>query len=356
VIITSKYLDGLNLIAKYVTKVFPVVDQELTRWIYFAENIPDPNLRQQALASIQMKKFHAQGGSVYSLYPTVIDQVSILKFIVAFQTISDYLDNLCDRAGVQDEFSFRQLHLAMLDAVDPQGELNDYYCYYPYQNDLGYLDLLVTECRTQLLKLPAYHLIQHSLKKYIQLYTDLQALKHLDPANRESLLFTWAKVHQNLYPEISEWEFAAATGSTLGIFLLVAAASDSSLKLEEVEQIDAAYFPWVSGLHILLDYYIDAGEDLQMGDLNFTHYYNNLLECQERLKFFISQSLKSCTPLRYPKFHQTIIKGLLAMYLSDAKALTTENLRTTKEILRHSGTTAKFYFGCCRLLRSLKKI
>jgi tetraprenyl-beta-curcumene synthase len=355
VIITSKYLYGINLITIYVTKIFPTVDQELTSWSRFAENIPDLNLRQQALASIQAKKFHCQGGSIYTLYPQT-DLNTVVKFIVAFQTISDYLDNLCDRAGIEDETAFRQLHLAMSDAVDLEGELNDYYRSYPYKNDAGYLRLLVTECRTQFLKLPAYHLIQDSLKKYIQLYTDLQALKHLDPANRESLLFTWAKTYQKQYPKISEWEFAAATGSTLGIFLLVAAASDSSLTLEEVAQIDAAYFPWVNGLHILLDYYIDSEEDLQMGDLNFTHYYNNLFECQARLEFFISQSLKSSAALRYPKFHQTIIKGLLAMYLSDAKALSAPNQSTTNKLLKKGGTTAIFYYYCCRWLRFSKKL
>jgi len=68
------------------------VEQELARWTYFAGKIPDPSLRQQALASIQLKSFHAQGGSIYSLYPEVTDQEGILRFIVAFQTISDYLD------------------------------------------------------------------------------------------------------------------------------------------------------------------------------------------------------------------------------------------------------------------------
>jgi tetraprenyl-beta-curcumene synthase len=46
--------------------------------------------------------------------------------VVALQTISDYLDNLCDRRG-SPTGRFRQLHLAMTDALDPAGETHDYY-------------------------------------------------------------------------------------------------------------------------------------------------------------------------------------------------------------------------------------
>lgn len=47
-----------------------------------------------------------------------VDINNFVKFIVAFQTISDYLDNLCDRVEVNDEQAFRQLHLAITDALD----------------------------------------------------------------------------------------------------------------------------------------------------------------------------------------------------------------------------------------------
>jgi tetraprenyl-beta-curcumene synthase len=332
------------------------VEQELARWTYFAGKIPDPSLRQQALASIQLKSFHAQGGSIYSLYPEVTDQEGILRFIVAFQTISDYLDNLCDRAGVKNETAFRQLHLAMLDVANPKEELSDYYRDYPFQNDLGYLGLLVTECRTQLLNLPAYPIILKSLKNQIRLYTDLQALKHLNTDIRESRLIAWAKSYQKLYPQLSWWEFSAATGTTLGVFLLVAAAANPKLTPEEVTQIDTAYFPWIDGLHILLDYYIDAEEDRLMNDLNFTTFYQSQEQCQIRLAVFINQSLKSSAALSYPKFHQTIILGLLSMYLSDVKALSPQNQSTSKALLKEGGFTTQLYYHCCRLLRRLKKL
>ncbi len=352
-LIAAKYPHGTKLVYQFVTKVFHLVDQELAQWADFADHIPDPILRQQALSSIHHKKFHAQGGSVYALYPKA-DIFHTVKFIVAFQTISDYLDNLCDRAGVEDEASFRQLHQAMLDAIDINKGTHEYYSLYPYREDNGYLLKLVQTCQDRLHQLPSYYLIRAYLEKYVRLYTDLQAYKHLQISIRENFLSEWAKKESSSYPGIFWWEFSAATGSTLGIFLLIAAATEPELSPPLVELIDQSYFPWVCGLHILLDYYIDSQEDIQMGDLNFTHYYNHLFQCEERLTFFIRQSLKYSVFLKYRKFHRIIIQGLLAMYLSDKKALTNENLQTTKNLLKKAGLVTGFYYNCCLLLRRYK--
>jgi len=86
------------LITRFVKNIFPQVNQALEHWRKLAAEIPDPVLRKQALSSIRAKRFHCQGGSIYALYPGVNQEVMV-GFIVAFQTISDYLDNLCDRAG-----------------------------------------------------------------------------------------------------------------------------------------------------------------------------------------------------------------------------------------------------------------
>lgn len=345
-----KYDKGIKLVFKYISKVFPEVDKNLEHWSSLSINAGDDMLSTQAAASIRSKKFHCQGGSVYALYPGV-NVCNTIKFIVSLQTISDYLDNLCDRAGVQDEASFRQLHLSMLDAVDPGRTISDYYLYYPYKKDNGYLKQLVDECRGQINTLPSYKLVVSRIKKYIELYSDLQSLKHLPADVRETRLTQWANCYLGQYPEISCWEFSAATGSTLGVFMLFAAAAEPSLTAREVDAIDAVYFPWVCSLHILLDYYIDAQEDMQMGDLNFTYYYKNLKHCEERLSYFIDRSISQCSLLKYPDFHLTVIKGLLATYLSDPKALTGMNRLSSQSLIKKGGIDTAFYHKLCRLLR-----
>lgn len=292
---------------------------------------------------------------MYALYPKA-DFKRTVKFITALQTISDYLDNLCDRAGVFDENSFRQLHVSMSDAIDPNVKKSDYYKFFPNNDDNGYLNNLVDICREQVSQLPAYRLVMSKMKKYVHLYSKMQSHKHVSPDKREQALSKWALKNVHNCPDVSWWEFSAAAGSTLYIFLLFASASDPFLTAQEVDAMEEAYFPWVCGLHILLDYYIDYQEDMQMGDLNFTYYYNNLKECEERICLFITNSLKYCSRLKYPKFHNTIIKGLLAMYLSDPKAHHGMNRLTTKHLIKKGGLDAQVYYNICRLLRASGKL
>ncbi len=349
------YPSGLKLVIKYIKKIFPQVDAELARWRKTAKEGGNNVLVKQALASMDLKKFHAQGGSVYALYPKV-DTPRMVKFIVAFQTISDYLDNLCDRAGIQDESAFRQLHLAMLDAVDPLRGINNYYYYYPFKDDGGYLEQLVNECRNQVKGLPSYDLVIEHVKKYIHLYTDLQSYKHLPLHIRENCLEVWADYYTDRYHDLNWWEFSAASGSTLGVFVMLASAFDESLTPEEVAALDHAYFPWICGLHILLDYYIDSQEDTEMGDLNFTGYYKNLKHCEERLALFSENALEACHGLQYAEFHTTVVKGLLAMYLSDPKAFSNMNRFASRNLIRKGGKETKLYYHMCRMLRAVKAL
>jgi tetraprenyl-beta-curcumene synthase len=351
----AKETSGLRLIAKFVKVIWPKVDQKLNEYLNLALKVEDKVLRQQALSSINHKRFHALGGSVYALYPGA-DMINTIKFIIALQTISDYLDNLCDRAGVVQESAFKQLHLSMLDAVDPSSPLSDYYLYYPYKKDNGYLIALVEECREALTMLPSYGLVKKRIMWLVELYSNLQSYKHLNFNVRENRLTAWAANYKNDYPDISPWEFSAATGSTLVIFVLFAAAHDPELTETEVSRIHSAYFPWIAGLHILLDYYIDSDEDKNSGDLNFTYYYNGLEHCRQRLSFFINLSIKSCLKLSHPDFHLTVVKGLLAMYLSDPKAHSNLNEPVSSKMIRTGGCKAYIYFKLCRLLRNWGKL
>ncbi|WP_026485810.1 tetraprenyl-beta-curcumene synthase family protein [Caldanaerobius polysaccharolyticus] len=342
----------MYLIYNYVAKVFPKVDGELKKFVQIAKRIPDAQLSKQALNSIKSKKFHCIGGCVYALYPFV-DQEKLISFITAYQTISDYLDNLCDRAGVWDEVAFRQLHKAMTDALDLYSEKEDYYKYYAYKEDGGYLSYLVDRCRNYVTSLPSYCVVREEMLKLASLYADLQVYKHLLPSVREKKMNQWFKLYIGEYPDINGWEFSAATGSTLGVFVLAAEAQRRDLNKNEVKNILNAYFPWISALHILLDYYIDLYEDLKEGDLNFVSYYSGDDECRQRLEFFLANSLKKAEELKYPLLHRTAVEGLIAMYLSDPKACIYEHKNTTRHLIRRAGKFARLLYHMCLGLRKV---
>jgi tetraprenyl-beta-curcumene synthase len=347
-------LGGLPLIFIFVKKVFPLIDIELHHWSTKVSHAC-PELKEQALSSIKDKRFHCQGGSIYSLYPT-IRGTDFISLVVALQTISDYLDNLCDNAGIIDEQAFWQLHQAMSDALDPNAIPHDYYAFYPYKQDGDYLRQLVLACQQQVRNLPSYELVKPQIQKVACLYSSLQTYKHLDPTIRDEKMLTWIDPYLENYPQITHWEFTAATGSTLGMFMLCAAANDKNLTPQEVENISSAYFPWICGLHILLDYFIDAVEDQERGDLNFVAYYADAAQELSRLTLFVEQALLQASLLPHPAFHKLVVQGLLAMYLSDPKANGDKQKKIKHSLLKTAGGYTKFLYQLCKVLRYKKKL
>lgn len=164
-------------------------------------------------------------------------------------------------------------------------------------------------------------------------------------------MLDWIGGHLPRYPEITPWEFAAATGSTLGMFMLCAAAYNPLLTAGQVEKIAAAYFPWINGLHILLDYFIDRAEDRLSGDLNFVSYYNDNQETLMRLTYFGQQARNQAATLPESAFAQTVVSGLFAMYLSDPKTNLPVERTIRDQLLNSAGLYAKFMYALCRLLR-----
>lgn len=344
-----------RLIYNFVSKVFPLVKQELNRWQRTAAQIPDVRLNQQATESIRLKAFHCQGGSIFALYPGV-NRAEAIQFIIAYQTMSDYLDNLVDTLEVQDELAFSQLHLAMQEALNPDAVPSDYYLYYPYREDGGYLERLVKTCQENVRKLPSYKVVQEEAIKFAKLYSFLQTYKHLAVEEREGKMLNWINPYLIEYPEITTWEFAAATGSTLGIFSLYAVGFNPQLTAKQVAKISQAYFPWICGLHILLDYFIDLREDRETSQLNFVAYYEHTSKTFQRLYLFVENSLKQAERLDHPKFHRAVVQGLLAMYLSDEKGMDKDIRSVTKRLLGKSGLGVNLLYWLCCQLRKQKSL
>jgi len=337
------------LIYRFVHDIFPLVKRELSTWRSKAASIPQGELAAAALASIDSKAFHCIGGSIYALYPGVnIEQA--VQFIVAYQTISDYLDNLVDSVGVCEEAAFAQLHLAMVDALEPDGLLSSYYEHYPFRDDGGYLAELVRTCQDNLSRVSALKLVQADMVSLASLYSSLQTFKHLGVPEREHKMLDWLEAYRQPFPQVSPWEFAAATGSTLGIFCLYALAFDHELDSQRVGTAVQAYFPWVTGLHILLDYLIDLDEDRATAQLNFVSYYDEPAAMAEGLVKFYCRAERALNALPHASFHRAVVHGLLAMYLSDSKTRNPVVARASRKLLQEAGLAAVLLrWVCCRL-------
>lgn len=184
-----------------------------------------------------------------------------IKFIVAYQTISDYLDNLCDRSTSLDPGDFAALHESMEDALAIDAEGKNYYRLRSEQDDGNYLADLAASCREVLSSLDQYPHIKRHLLELCRYYCDLQIHKHVAVEERVPRLQNWFDQYRSDIPEMEWYEFSACSGSTLGIFCLVSYALRDDFKAEHAVNIRNGYFPYIQGLHILLDYLIDQEED-----------------------------------------------------------------------------------------------
>lgn len=344
----------VGLMSRVYKFILPEVRIELEKWRREAGQIPDEELRKQALASIDTKRFHCQGGAVYAA-ANLPEKHILIPLIVAYQTISDYLDNLCDRSTSLDPADFRQLHQSMLDAVSPETEPADYYALRTEREDGGYLLRLVQKCRDCIGQLSGYEAAKPYIRDLAGLYTDLQVYKHIHPDKREAALLEWWSQHAHRTPHLRWNEFAAATGSTLGVFMLFLAATDPFLDDEDASSIHASYFPNVCSLHIMLDYLIDQDEDRLGGDLNFCNYYEDADTMLNRIASIVEWARKDVRTIPSTPFHRMIIEGLLALYLSDPKVSEQQLVRSvSKRLMKKSPMTRIFFYVNSRWIRKHK--
>src|SRR5690625_7495423 len=103
------YRTAIHLAGTVITKTIPAVKKELAYGKKKAKEIPSPLLREQALTSIECKAFHRYGGGIYAML-TGERWREAIRFIVAYQTIRHYLDNLCDRSDLLHPPDSRSLH------------------------------------------------------------------------------------------------------------------------------------------------------------------------------------------------------------------------------------------------------
>ncbi|WP_440896151.1 tetraprenyl-beta-curcumene synthase family protein [Amphibacillus sp. Q70] len=340
----NSYRSATKLAKTALKIIIPAVNQELSYWQDKASKIPNSALRNQALMSIESKAFHCQGGSIYAVLAGDHWREAV-SFIVAYQTISDYLDNLCDRSDSLDAADFRSLHQSMLNAVKLSEDQPNYYQYRQDQNDGGYLSDLVLVCQKYLRQIKNDPLLKKYLLRLTSSYIDLQVNKHVNPnerVDRLKALFDKAELSDS---SLTWYEYAASTGSTLTIFCLVSyGLKQKKLNEIDVEKVYNGYFPYLQGLHILLDYLIDQEEDLMEGDLNFCFYYPNQDKLKERFFYFIRQTKNAVADLPDAHFHRLVYQGLIALYLADSKINDVNNGKEIRNTLLKAGGVRSYFF------------
>jgi tetraprenyl-beta-curcumene synthase len=318
---------------RFLRVVIPLAATELDAIHARAQAIPDPALREQALASIATKGYHVEGGAIHATFLAHAAARRHVAIVAPLETIYDYLDNLCDRLPGVSQRAFATLHEALLDALDDRRTPAEYYRDGPYADDGGYLRGLVDAVRNGLRALPHYEAVRERLVEVGRFYAELQVLKHGPPGARERACDEWYARNRARFPDLAWWEFAAACGSSLPVFALIELAGRRRLTQAEIEATHRAYFPGVSALHILLDYFIDQAEDAAHGELNFVACYPSRDEAVRGLRRLVTAALARVRSLAGAARHRFLLNAMCVFYLTHPKVFEQRLEAESRELL-----------------------
>jgi tetraprenyl-beta-curcumene synthase len=326
------------------------VSHELNAWRRHAQAIPDAPLREDALGALSRKRTHADGAALFSILPRRRNP-SLLRLLVAYETIFDFLDNVNERKG--SRANGRQLHLALIEALDPQAGVSDYYCHHIYRDDGGYLRTLVNACREGCALLPAYSRV-FALIRCETIRTLVLGINHdLNPVDRDVALRGWVERECQGYGEASWFELSGAASASLTIHVLLALAAESACSESDITAAHAAYFPWVSATCTMLDSYVDQAEDTQVGNHSYVAHYSSHELAIQRVSELVGRSTLETRQLRNGHRHAVIAACMVAMYLSRDSARAPAMSATTRSLVQAGGSLAVLLLPVLRLWRVL---
>ena len=94
----ARELAALALVmARFWLVVFPLVRVQVRGWQRLAATIPDPSLRAQALATLESERLSAAGAALFAATTPRRRDPGLVRALVAYQVICDYLDTLAEQ-------------------------------------------------------------------------------------------------------------------------------------------------------------------------------------------------------------------------------------------------------------------
>jgi tetraprenyl-beta-curcumene synthase len=321
----------------YWTSVFPRVCFYIARWRRRARRIPDPVLRQLALDALD-KRGNIEGAAAFAAFVPLSRRANATRATSSFQAAYNLLDMLGEQPSPDPVLDGRRLHEALVYAVTPRGATGslgddpghlgpvvalDWYEHHPQRHDGGYLDALIEECRDAFAALPFHLLAAPSAQAAAARIVAFQSLNLSKSQGEHTGLEQWARAATPPAGDLQWWETAAAAGSSLGVHVLIAAAAGAQLDAGEVSALADAYFPWIGGLHSLLDNLIDKHEDEAAGHRSLIEYYGPE-QAAQRMRWIAEQALDKARELPQSRRHIVILAAMIGNYLATPEAHSAE--------------------------------
>jgi tetraprenyl-beta-curcumene synthase len=331
----------------------PVVAREVRAWRARATGIPDAAIRQDALNALDGKRGHSDGAGLFCIFPRTRNH-ELLRLLVAYETAWDFLDSANERGAAAGQANGRQLHLALVEALDPSHPISDYYCHHPWREDGGYLRALVEVCRGICSQMPSYGRVNHLVVREAMRAQVLGVNHDPDPASRDTTLQEWATREFPDETEAEWFELTGAASASLTIHALLTLAAEPACSASEITRTFHAYFPWISAATTMLDSYVDQSEDHANGDHSYIAHYPAPPLATQRLRQLIQRSLHEASALPNGERHTLLVACMTAMYLSKDSARTQTMRKTTKSLVGAGGSLTRFLLPILRLWRIIQ--
>jgi tetraprenyl-beta-curcumene synthase len=331
----------VGALARYTATIVPRARAEISRWQPRAQRIPDPSLRDLALATLGEEHLNAEAAAVFALLAPRGARREVVELLVAWQLMFDYLDTITERDGDEPLRSSLALHRALVESLERPGARDarvgargaggaggrraraeqaarvtpprD------AEDDGGYLAELVATCRRRLWALPAAAAIVPAAEREARRCGEAQSHTHAAMLGGElGALRRWAREDRPGLG-LQWWESAAAGISSLAVHALLAAAAVPGTTARDAERIARAYTD-ICALSTLLDSLVDVDADSRTGNLSYFSQYPSPAAAAGGMRRLAARSAAGVARLPLSRVHRVIVSGLAGFYVSDEGA------------------------------------
>lgn len=299
---------------RYWITVWPRVAREVRRWRARAEAIPDADLRSAALKNLHDERGNLEGAAAFAVLAPHSQRTSLIRALVSFQAIYDYVDSLVEEAHHSVPEANRRLHQALHDAVDHETDPASSY-YAAAERDDGYLCALVLACQRTVAALPSSATVLPHALAAIERMIAYQLHNHAGETPAVDALAEWAAAATPTDSDYAWWETAAAGASSLVVFALLALATRDDVVEPEAARVVEAYLS-VGALHVLLDSFVDREADAASGDHSLVAHYPDPSAQADRLAAIATEARLRTRRLRDGGTHTLILTAMVSFYLS----------------------------------------
>ncbi|MDX6625775.1 MAG: tetraprenyl-beta-curcumene synthase [Solirubrobacterales bacterium] len=330
----------LATLSVYRARVLPAVHRELASWRQFADGIPDPTLRRSAISALTDKDSNAEATAVLATLAPRQTRRTVVRASTALQVAIDYLDTLGEQEVPDPLRDGLRLHTALSAALTPGAEPIDWYLHHAQQLDGGYLNRLVAVCQESVSALPSREAILPFARRAARRCGEGQSHTHAAVLATGGELEAWAS-GQAVPAEFPWWEVAAGASSSVAAHALLALAGDPGATAAEAEAVDAAYFPSIGALTVILDDLVDRDADELASEHSYLHYYPNATRAAERMALIATGARARTGSLRHARRHAAILAGVVAFYLSSPRTDAALAASTRRRLLTSAGPMAR---------------